>query len=466
MKDLAEWILAAVVLASLAACSSSGTGGATAEDGGAKTPDAGDASVDPAALAADAFVWGYPLVVSERTFQTLGGVLGANQLFNQTALTDANLRFIVSPNQDTLYSVATLDVSREPALLTVPDVTDRYWTYQFLDAYTNSFHYIGTRATNGRGGTFAVAAPGFDGELPAEAEHIESPTPQLFLLGRYLVRGARDIPEVTALPRTLESLSERAGSTTPEPAPDLGAPKGTPQAVGDDGAVFFDELGDALARNPPSTDEDRAELARFASLGIGPGLRPTEGAGEAIEAALEAGVTAGAARIAAAAANAEVVNGWTVHLDIGVYDDALLRAVIAKVAWGANVPEESVYPISFADAQGEPYTGTRRYRMHFDAGALPPVEAGGFWSLTLYGPDRFFADNAIKRFAIGDRTEGLVTNPDGSVDLYVQHDAPAGHESNWLPAPEGEFSLMLRVYLPGEAALSGEYEYPPVTPEP
>src|SRR4030095_5407071 len=130
-------------------------------------------------IAADAFVWGYPLAVTQRTLQSLGGLVGVNILFNQAAVSNSHLRVIVAPNQDTLYSVAVVDLRSGPVVLTVPDVFDRYWTYQFLDAWTESFHYIGTRATAGRGGTFALTAPGSAVPLPAGAEEIRSPTPQL-----------------------------------------------------------------------------------------------------------------------------------------------------------------------------------------------------------------------------------------------------------------------------------------------
>jgi hypothetical protein len=128
----------------------------------------------------------------------------------------------------------------------------------------------------------------------------------------------------------------------------------------------------------------------------------------------------------------------------------------------ANVPEEAVYPRSTVDGDGVPYDGARRYRLHFDAGQLPPVDA--FWSVTLYGPDMFFTANPIDRYAIGDRTPGLTRNPDGSLDLIIQHDPPAGQEGNWLPAPAGPFNLMMRLYLPRPAVLDGSYRIPPVLP--
>lgn len=447
-------------VATLSGCSESGTGAAPSSG----TP--ADAGTEPATLAADAFVWGYPLVVTERTLQTFAGLIKTNNLFNQAALSDASTRLIVAPNQDTLYSVAVLDLRSEPFVLTVPDVHERYWTYQFLDGWTNSFHYIGTRTTDGNGGTFVITPPDYTGTLPAGSTQIESPTPTMFLLGRYLVRDATDAANVTSLDRTLVPLHTVTGDPAPTPSPPLGAPPGKPQEVGNDGAAFFDELGDALAVNPPASDFDRHELERFSSLGIGPDRHPATDADATLLSALESGTTVGMQRIADATfSSGKIQNGWTTHLDIGVYhDDSLTRATVSKFGWGANVPEEAVYPVSAKRADGAAYTGTSDYVMHFDANALPPVDpTHGFWSLTLYGPDMFFVENPLKRYAIGDRTAGLTFNADGSLDLFIQNTEPT-QLGNWLPAPAGEFVLVLRLYLPLAPVLDASYVYPAVTP--
>ena len=446
------------ILFAAAACSGNNDAGA---------PPGNDAQT-PAALASDAYVWGYPLVVTHRTFQTFAGLIGENNLYNQTQLSDVMTpHIVVSPNQDTLYSIAVVDLRSEPMVLTVPDVEDRYWTYQFLDAWTNSFFYLGTRATNGKGGTFVITPPGFSGAIPGGSTEIASPTPLLYLLGRFLVKDAADAANVTALKRSLVGLNTVSGVPAPTGPAALGAPPGKPQEVGTDGASFFDELGDALAVDAPDSDFDTSELARFASLGIGAGLHPAAMATDPnLVATFEAGIADGDAKIADAVNHeATSQNGWTAILqNIGIYDHAsLARTAVARWGWGANVPAEAVYPASQADGAGNPYTGANQYVMHFDAGALPPVDpVHGFWSLTLYGPDHFFVDNPINRYAIGDRTEGLVHNADGSLDLFIQNAQPA-MAGNWLPAPAGDFLLVLRLYLPGPTVLDGSYVYPPVT---
>lgn len=184
-------------------------------------------------------------------------------------------------------------------------------------------------------------------------------------------------------------------------------------------------------------------------------------------AVLDAGAAEGSRRIARAAARGAVEpdGGWGVNLEVGTYGDhTLLRALVARVGWGANVPEDAVYPVARVDAGGDRLTGEHTYRIIFPAGALPPVD--GFWSLPAYGADMFFESHPSGRYTIGDRTPGLAHGADGSLEIVLSHDEPpaaAGdHPVNWLPVPEGRFVLMLRLYLPGPAILAGEYDYPAI----
>ncbi|HEY8546445.1 MAG TPA: DUF1254 domain-containing protein [Acidimicrobiales bacterium] len=415
------------------------------------------ATLDGAELVGETYVAGFPLVVSVRTLQRLGGLLGVNNLFWQSELSGPDSRFIVAPNRDTLYSIAVLDLRGEPMALTLPEVTDRYYTYQFLDAWTESFAYIGTRATGGRAGTWVVTPPGWSGELPDGAERIESPTPQVFLLGRFLVDDEADIANVHAIRRqtTLQPLSALTGDPAAPPPPPLGAPAGTAQDIPADRS-FFPELDAALAVNPPTTDHQRALFDRYAAVQAD--LDP---------AVLDEGAALGADRIADLVATGtgadRLVNGWSANPDIGTYgDDLETRALVAKIGWGANVVEEALYPVTRVDADGERLDGSGGavYRITFRPGELPPVEA--FWSLSVYGADMFFAPHPSGRYAIGDRTPGLVRGDDGSLTILLSHDDPGDPTANWLPVPDGPFVLMLRLYLPGPALIDGSYAYPPV----
>jgi hypothetical protein len=456
-------VFVAAVACALAACSSSGSkrgSSTTTATRGAPTT----AAESDAQLAADAYVWGYPLVVTERTLQTFARY-GVNRITFQLTRSTVSSRTVVAPNTDTLYAVSSLDLRNGPLELTVPAITDRYYAFQFIDAYTDSFAYVGTRATRGRGGSYVITPPGWKGTVPAGTKRIASPTTQLILLGRFLVADDADVARVHAVGRQirLAPLDAVAGAA----APNVGTPKGTPQSVAAAGAAFFDELGDALAINAPVDATERATLQRFARLGIGAGRHPTQSAGAAVVDALATGVREGDARILAAAANPKISgartdDGWSYNLNVGTYGhDALVRAVVAKSGWGANIPAEAVYAHASADHSGAPLTGASRYVIHFPAGGLPPVHA--FWSVTLYGPDRFFVANPIDRYALGDRSAGLVYGSGHSLDLYLQHTAPAGHEANWLPTPTGRFSLTLRLYLPDPSVLAGEYAYPVIT---
>lgn len=408
-------------------------------------------------LAAEAYVAGYPLVVSVRTMQRLGGLLGVNNLYWQDALSGPQNRVIVAPNRDTLYSIAILDLRAEPMVLTLPEVTARYYTYQFLDAWTESFAYIGTRATGGRAGSWAITPPGWEGRLPEGVEQLESPTPQVFLLGRFLVDDDADVANVTTIRRqsSLRPLSALTGDPAAPAPPPLGEPAGTAQDIPTD-ASFYDELADALAVNPPTTPAQQDLFADFETL-----------SGTADRGVLDQGAKDGDARIDDTAdrgvGTGKLVNGWSANLDIGTYgDDLPTRAVVARVGWGANVAEEAVYPVARVDAEGEPLDGSggATYRITFPPGELPPVDA--FWSLSAYGDDMFFAEHPSGRYTIGDRTPDLVRAGDGSLEIVLSHDEPAAAGANWLPVPDGPFVLMLRLYLPRSPVLAGSYEYPPV----
>jgi len=463
--------LSIVMAIAVGACSSAGTPRSASTTSRPATPSSGGAAPapTPAALAADAYVWGLPLVVSMRTAQTFARLIGVNHLFNQQKLSAPGRGIVVAPNVDTLYSIAVIDLRSGPVVLTVPAIHDRYYTYQFLDTYTESFAYVGTRTmTPPAAGSWIVAPPRWAGAVPVGDHLIRATTPLVFLLGRFLVSGASDLPTVRGVMAQvrLAPLASSAAPSSPV-APSLGAPPGTPQSVPSAGAAFFDELGAALAVNPPPTAADRAALARFALLGVGPGRRPDAQGSQAQRAVLSQGVGAGAKRVAGGASSSgHVVNGWQTRTgQIGRYgDDFLLRAVVAQSGWGANVPEEAVYVGSLRDAHGDLYSGSRAYVMHFAAGSLPPAKA--FWSLTVYGLDGFLVANPADRYSVGDRTPGLQTNRDGSVDFYLQHDPPAGHQSNWLPIPAGGFRLTMRIYLPQPRVLDGSYELPPVEPAP
>ena len=226
-------------------------------------------------------------------------------------------------------------------------------------------------------------------------------------------------------------------------------------------AAFFTELAKLMSVNEPHTS-DQALVHQFGAIGLTPG-------GEFDLEKLDAPVRRGLDRAVASArlliesrigATGPMRNGWQFY-DIGHWQDNYLRrAAFAWLAIGGNDPEESIYVEAFTDSDGRPLSGTHEYHLHFDPGRTPPANA--FWSLTMYDTDRYLVENPIHRYAIRDRTPGLRHNSDGSLDIYVLHMAPPGHESNWLPAPTGELSLALRLYLPKPEALNGSWQPPSV----
>ncbi len=394
------------------------------------------------------------------------GVLGsgpANDIHFARDLVNATFKDVVSPNADTLYGIAWLDLRKEPVVLKVPPISDRYYTFEFLDAYTNDYAYVGTRATGSTGGTYLIAGPDWNGQVPDGMTKIWTPNNLAWILQRTLVKGPQDVANVQAIQdkTSLTPLSAYQGNTTTAAAASVNAStSGVPIApqpalIPSTGIKIYDEIGKAMTGNPLNPP-DPALVGKLAVIGVGPGKVPSNEANDTIKAALQTGITEGERLIDAKVANlGEKVNGWLVNAAPGVYGtDYLFRAAVTKLGFGANIGQEALYPATFTDIQGQPLTGSNNYTIHFDQGQTPPVNA--FWSITMYNNKSLFVDNPINRYAIGMFTEGLKNNTDGSLDLYVQNKNPGPErESNWLPAPEGSFNLILRMYLPAEQALDG-----------
>jgi hypothetical protein len=346
-------------------------------------------------------------------------------------------------------------------VLDVPDTAGRYYVIQLLDAYSNTFAYVGRRTTGTRAGSYVVVPPGYRGSLPAGVERIQSPTNLVWVLGRTLVRDAADMPAVAALMGgyRFTALSDWLAGGRQAPLV-LGGFPALSEVEIPKGAAYFAALNEVLRTDPPPR-RDRCALKAFARAGVGPGS-----AGAAPEAA--AAVRAGRRIVARAERRAnrfgvERNNGWLLPGPyVGAYGRNYLgRAVIATAALGANTRPETVYPLAVDDSRGRPLSGRHRYTIRFARGQLPPANA--FWSLTMYGADRYLVDNPIDRYAIGDRTAGLRRGRDGSLTIRVQRVRPRGAAAaNWLPAPAGRFRLALRVYEPRRPVLDGRWRPPPV----
>ena len=462
-----------VVVASVLACvacerASEGTKPAVSTE-----PDAA-----AGALAVEAYLYGYPLVIMDVTREVStsvprgeGAKAPLNQFAHLRAFPDYTFTDVVSPNADTLYSIAWLDLKAEPIVLSVPALGKRYYLMQLMDAWTNVFASPGTRTTGNGKGHFAIVGPQWTGTLPAGVSELKSPTDMVWLVGRTQTNGKADYAAVHAIQDqyTLAPLSAFGKPYTPAsdvavaPGVDMKTPP-VKQLAGMDARTFFGRLNALMQDHPPAA-ADAPALARFAAIGVGPG-KPFDPAAltPAVAKAVEESARAGQARIAEEAKKPRgaMVNGWSVMPSntANFSTDYAYRAVVAMIGLGANLPQDAIYPHATVDADGKPLSGANRYVIRFLKGQRPPVKA--FWSVTMYNEKQAFVQNPIDRYAIGDRDK-LKAAPDGSVTLYVQHDSPGkDKESNWLPAPAGSFNLFMRLYWPGDAIVDGTWKMPPV----
>lgn len=431
------------------------------------------------AIAVDAYVYGYPLVTMELTRRVMTNVekpegthAPMGQFVHLREYPTAAFKEVTAPNADTLYSLAWLDVSQEPYVLSIPNAKGRYYLMPLLDGWTNVFQVPGKRTTGTEAQKYAVTGPGWKGSLPQGIKEYKSPTNMVWILGRTYCTGTpEDYQEVHAFQDQLSLVPLNVYDkpyTPPVGKADSSIDMKTPvreQVNKLDAGAYFKLLTTLMKANPP-TAEDAPLVAQMAKLGMIPGqnfeinkLDPL-----VAKAVLEA-PKIGLEKITAYFKKGDNVNGWTFTTHTGIYGtDYLNRALIAAVGLGANRPQDAVYPVSDMDATSQPYSGANRYVIQFkNKNELPPVNA--FWSLTMYDDHFFFVDNPLNRYTISSRSE-LKYNKDGSLSLFLQKDSPGKNlEANWLPAPEGRFILMLRLYWPKDKApsiLDGTWKLPTV----
>lgn len=379
-----------------------------------------------------------------------------NHLIHTRELLGPQHRQVVTPNNDTLYTNAWLDLSREPVVLDVPDFAGRYYVLGLLDAYTNPFGYIGSRTTGTGAGQFLLHGPGWHGEVPAGMRAVRCPTDAVWMIGRLLVDDDADLAAAHALQDAV--ALKRLDGAPAAFAFDVGM---QPREHLGDAARFAAVVNAMLAHNAPPRDE-AGMVARFAAVGIGAGLTPTAAQAEALGAALRAVLD----ELGAPQAS-DMGGGWTMSVDVreSYGRHYLQRALVARNYIGALGVQEAMYIMADRDADGAPLDGRRAYRLHFAADNLPRVDA--FWSLTMYDKsDCMLVPNAISRYSLGDRSPTLARNADGSLTLHLSATPPADHarHGNWLPAPAGPFYVALRLYVPQPAHLDRTYRYPAIEP--
>ena len=417
------------------------------------------ADADSAALIAKAYEYGFPLFEHARLVYLYSYYSGnpqrvpVNSFGHRRQLVDYTARTVPTPNNDTLYSSTVIDLSAGPVRLDVPDFGSRYFSIAFLDSYTNNFAYLGTRINGGKGGPYLIVGPDRRDQPADNVQIIRAPSNHIIAIVRIMIDGPADYEAVHRLQDSLMLTP----LTRTQDRPDLIRP------VSGNAENFVAVVNQVLKDNPPPA-ADLPILKELAPVGIGPRAAPLTPAQLLL---WTQNFTAVRAALVAKEIGTQV-QGWGYLMsNVGNFGtDYRTRAITALRGIWANIPAEMHYALAATDATGAPLDGDRRYRLHL-APLTPPAD--GFWSISIYEVTTegglFFGDNPIHRYAIGDRTAGLVRNPDGSLDILIQKDSPgAPREVNWLPIPAKRFALVARAYLPRAALLDGGFRYPGVEP--
>ncbi len=439
------------------------------------------------ALAKQAYVYGFPMVMNYKTMVQYAVDTGNPEYkgpFNQVScaarLFTPDDRAVVTPNSDTPYCMFWMDLRAEPLVLSVPEMEPgRYYSFQLIDLYTHNFAYVGSLTTGSEAGSYLLAGPGWDGEKPAGIRDvIRSETDFIFNVTRTQLMNPDDLERVKAIQAEyrLEPLSAYLGESTPTaPAvPDF------PEWV--EGSQFdqrffnyLDFVMDLLGEPGSGEDSLWQDLGR---LGIGPaGTFDLDALPAGTVEALQAGVSDGFAEMEAFIAEnssdplasgklfgTRAFLSESAEVNYGLNKPDMLRAVAAHMGLYGNSAAEAVYPTFLVDADGQPLDGSaHQYRMTFPSGSLPPVKA--FWSLTMYdGATQLFIENPLDRYLLNSSMmDQFELADDGALVLHVGRDSPGeGLESNWLPAPAGPFYMVMRLYGPEAAALEGRWTPPRV----
>jgi len=434
---------------------------------------AAHAQTDVRAIAKEAYIYGVPLIEQYKVMHAFS-IDKSNPQYKGPFNTILNVARVftpddtafVTPNSDTPYSFAGLDLRAEPVVITVPKLdARRYFVFQLIDLYTFNFAYIGTRATGNNGGHFMIVGPGWKGDKPNSiAKLIHAETHLVSVVGRTQLFNPADLDNVKKIQAgyRVRTLSEFFESTKPPVAPAINWPRPLPPDEERTSLEFFNQLAFLLQFGLPPHKSEEALRKRFASIGIVPGKRfDVAKLPPATAAAMKAGMADGQqaidARRAALGGKTDTLFGTREYLK----HDFVARATGAQVGVGANSRQEAMVPIYDKDADGKPLDGNNRYTLRFAKGELPPVNA--FWSLTIYDlPKQLLVPNPINRYLINSpMLPSLKRDADGGLTLYIQSRSPGkDKEANWLPAPKGPFIAAMHYYLPKPALLEGRWTSP------
>jgi hypothetical protein len=434
---------------------------------------------DTQQIAYDATIFGFPLVIMDLTRQVFTAVPKAtenaapvDQFSSKKSFPDASFTTVVRPNADTLYSTAWIDTTREPVILSLPDTNGRYYMMSLQDYWTNVFASLGSRTTGTGAGNFAITGPDWSGKLPKGITEVKSPTRWAWIVGRFACSGSADYATVNKFQDELKLTPLSAWGTDYKPPVDVPVDpnvniKQSPldQLLAMDAPTYIDYFCQMMVDNPPYA-ADAPFLEKAAGIGIKTGADYKayySVLDDDIKSAIQTGYQSALAKIPTIGPG-ENKNGWRMVYGAGDYGtDYTTRAVIDYQGLGANLDNDAFYPTLYVDANKEWLSSDKKYVLHFDKDVIPPVN--GFWSLSMYNDKILFADNPINRYNLGSMSNPpLVTNPDGSLDIYIQRDVPdSGNTPNWLPAPaSGNFSMTLRLYWPKESVVDKSWVPPAI----
>jgi hypothetical protein len=429
------------------------------------------------AIAVDAYVYFYSLITMDVTRKQFTNVEAGkefgkgpmNMFVNVPVYPPADFKGVVRSNFDTLYSIAWLDLTSGPLVVSAPDTAGRFYLLPMLDMWTDVFASPGWRTTGTKASNFLVTPPGWDGKVADGFTQVAAPTSYVWIIGRTRTDGPADYDAVHKIQAGYAVTPLSRWGQAPQPVTvkvDPAIDMKTPPMVQVDkmpAGAYFAYAAELLRLHPPHVT-DQPIIAQMKRIGIEPGksfdiskLDPE------VRVAVE-GAPADAQQLMKwkVPTLARVVNYWSMNTDtMGVYGNYYLkRAIVTKLGLGANLPDDAIYPLNLGDADGRPLDGGNQYTIHFEKDAIPPVRA--FWSFTLYDSDGFQVGNVLNRFAISSWMP-FVYNADGSLDLYFQSDSPGkDKEANWLPSPKGPFNLTMRLYSPESDALTGKWSPPPI----
>ncbi len=451
----------------------------------AEAPAATPTPQEAAELGKQAYVYGFPLLDMLRIRHEMGSVpcpdgqgnAPINHFANASQFATPNDTTVVAPNTDTLYSLSQIDLKKGPIVLKHPDLSGRFFDFELVDPYTNVIDYVGTRTTGSKAGKFAIgwneskASKRKLEKAKLSGPVIKSKYRRVWVIGRTLAGDEADQAKAYDLMKRYR-LTKLNGARFKLPA-DCYRGKGEPSKfpVPTSGPEFISQLNEALVTNPPPK-RDQPLLEQLQPLGVGPGLSPEDmGLPPDVTDALYDAVSTEAVALPTRSRlsflqQSIAAKGWvTADPIIGAFGtDYEYRARIAIVGIGANTPEEAIYPAALADSDGNLLNGANDYEMVFPADDLPPAKY--FWSLTMYDFDGYLVANPIDRYSLGPSHPPLITRGDGSVVVAISHDEPTDPNVNWLPAPADAFRLNMRLYGPGERALSGDWTPPKIVREP